>query len=93
MLRKMRQVTVRELQINPSDEFDNLPFEVTRYGRVVAVVSLPGEKINTQKAVAKMVEKARKISGVHSWVCSHGFLGRLCKHEGCRREAIKREGQ
>jgi len=45
----MRQVNIKELKKNLSRELQDLPFEITKFGRVVGVVCEKGDHFNSEK--------------------------------------------
>jgi hypothetical protein len=53
----MKQISVREFQINPTESLSSLPVELTRYGRVVAVVHPP----DMDPKVKEVVEKIKTL--------------------------------
>lgn len=53
----MKQISVREFQINPTEALSDLPVALTRYGRVVAIVSSPEKD-------PKVAEVERKLSAL-----------------------------
>jgi len=82
----MKQVTMREVQVNLSGLLKE-PFEITRYGVVVAVVTPVGAvKKKWEKIVStnmKTVEEAKKV--VEPFIldmCKHGAKKGLCRF-GC----------
>jgi len=58
----MRQVNIKELKNNLSKELQDLPFEITKFGRVVGVVCEKGSHLDDAK-VEKVIES--KIKGSH----------------------------
>ena len=45
----MRQVNIKELKKNLSRELQDLPFEITKFGRVVGVVCEKGNHFDSEK--------------------------------------------
>jgi len=69
----MKKVAVRYAQVHLSELLKEPPFEITRYGRVIARVVKPNE-------VVKSIPKKYETVGVK--LCKHGCQIGLCKH-GC----------
>jgi len=53
----MKQITIREFCLRPSEYLNNLPFKFLRYGRVVAIVSPP----DMDPKVKEVVEKIKTL--------------------------------
>ena len=90
----MKTVGIREVQVNLTKLLYDLPFEITRYGRVVAVVRgpkeirEPDEKTmvkNMRKTVDRLDKSIASPSGKWKFrgLCKHGASKGLCKH-GCK---------
>ncbi|MFH1562022.1 MAG: hypothetical protein ABIF11_01190 [Nitrospirota bacterium] len=47
----MRQVNIKELKKNLSRELQDLPFEITKFGKVVGVVCEKGSHLENEKVV------------------------------------------
>lgn len=83
----MKQVSIRELQVNPSKCLEELPFEIVRYGKVVAVmIATAGDfsKHSEPKTVAAKSEpkqkREKKVESVPG-LCKHNSYG-YCMY-GC----------
>lgn len=55
----MRQVNIKELKKNLSRELQDLPFEITKFGRVVGVVSEKGSHLDNKKVVTTPKKKKK----------------------------------
>lgn len=99
----MKQITYRMLQQSAKWMVD-LPVELTRYGKVVAIISSPEKNLENKKIasdpevivtqsqpmdIVPKPEVAEQIVRPALWKCSHGNIGKLCKDPKCRGEAIK----
>ena len=67
-------VGIRKLRANLSMELKEMPFKITRNGKVVAVV---GDTIN------KIVEEKSQKKKVDNDICEHGQMRGVCKF-GCK---------
>ena len=90
----MKKYGIREAQINLTKLLkDEIPFAITRYGSVIAVVERPQKKkqaiakasdlkkINTPKEAKVEITSRPKKTKVA--VCKHGSMKGLCKY-GCQ---------
>ena len=65
----MRQINIKELKKNLSRELQDLPFEITKFGRVVGVVSEKGSHLEKVVTTPKKKKKgshnvAEKVAAV-----------------------------
>lgn len=69
----MRRIGIRQLRNNLSEELEDLPFVVTKHGKIIAEVSKSGRKeIKKEKTVPEIK------------LCKHGSLPSLCRFTECR---------
>ena len=87
----MKSVTVRQLQVNLTTLLRDLPFKITRYGRVIAVVSAEGPQPKVKKVKEEIEEIKEKPKATlfdspfkDAKLCKHGAAVGLCKH-GCKK--------
>jgi hypothetical protein len=72
----MRDISIRKLRNHLAQELQDLPFNITKYGTVIACVH------NKQEI------KQDKPSSVHNEpvkLCPHGVQPVLCRHTKCHR--------
>lgn len=62
----MKQISVRQFQINPTDALSDLPIALTRYGRVVAIVNGPEKDGKIQEVIDKLNKMPKKVGGMVS---------------------------
>ena len=53
----MRQITIEQLKVRVGGELKELPFEITRRGKVIAVVLSPTEVQSYEQTIVDEVEK------------------------------------
>ena len=58
----MKKVTTRAVQLDISGLLKELPFEITRYGKVVAVVRAPGAENEALKSCLEQLALNRKMA-------------------------------
>lgn len=63
-----------ELQRNIGKQLEELPFQITRYGKVIATVNKYNVTLNT--SATKLIEKLPNKPEL----CEHGFAFGLCKY-------------
>jgi len=94
----MRTITVFELQRNIGKQLEELPFQITKYGKVIAVVNkynvtlnddnvtlnTSATKLNEAKIIKEVKDVSKMISaGKKVNLCQHGSMVGLCRF-GCK---------
>jgi hypothetical protein len=82
-MKELKQITFRELQTN-TKWLDELPVEVTRYGKVIATILGKGKLVESAKkdwAPVDMPKAKRDTTKVVNGLCKHNSFG-WCVH-GC----------
>ena len=91
----MKQVSIRELQVNLTTLLKDLPLEITRYGKVVAkIVTVRDGQTNfvEPNVTVKSEDKEKNVTvkppnPYRSPTCEHGYLQSMCKFDKCRKKA------
>lgn len=73
----MRQVTIKEFQRNIYKHLSNLPFEITRFGKVIAQVISPGESAKEEPVEKPVLKKNCQYNKLKAdTVCSNQAEGK-----------------
>lgn len=87
MLRRtMRKLSIFQLQRNIGKELEELPFQITKHGKVKAVVNrynADDSTLNTSATKPLMIEQTYQTMIKNPGYCEHGFPRGLCK-KGCK---------
>jgi hypothetical protein len=80
----MRQVNIKELKARLSKELLNLPFEITRYGRVIGVI---GEKGSHNEL---KLEKPKKLTTCNNNAKTTSHTGPVHYFNPCPKKWVSR---
>lgn len=82
----MKKVSLRAFQLKPTKYLEDLPIELTRYGKTIAVIYIGTEKGGRgfQKLYHKGKEVKVKKPKQDFKTCKHGSKIGLCKY-GCKK--------
>lgn len=74
----MRSIGIRELRVNITSELDDLPFQITKNNKPIAVVM---DIIKTNKQAKTAVTP----TSIPNNFCKHGRPAHLCTDRKCRK--------